>query len=94
MFETQGGTRNRTRDLPKKGSAFILSSDHWTLNAGVPRVTMAPLMLQQILTQFVFYLRCRLLFSLAPVCPPATGPILSSPCTTNLAVCPLTPGSP
>ena len=27
MFETQGGTRNRTRDLPKKGSAFILSSD-------------------------------------------------------------------
>ena len=22
-FETQGGTRNRTRDLPKKGSAFI-----------------------------------------------------------------------
>ena len=26
-----GGTRNRTRDLPKKGSAFILSSDHWTL---------------------------------------------------------------
>ena len=30
MFETQGGTRNRTRDLPKKGSAFITSSDHWT----------------------------------------------------------------
>ena len=30
MFETQGGTRNRARDLPKKGSAFILSSDHWT----------------------------------------------------------------
>ena len=30
MFETQGRTRNRTRDLPKKGSAFILSSDHWT----------------------------------------------------------------
>ena len=34
VFETQGGTRNRTRDpaetLPKKGSAFILSSDHWT----------------------------------------------------------------
>ena len=26
-----GGTRNRTRDLPKKGSAFIPSSDHWTL---------------------------------------------------------------
>ena len=25
-----GGTRNRTRDLPKKGSAFITSSDHWT----------------------------------------------------------------
>ena len=24
-----GGTRNRTRDLPKKGSAFITSSDHW-----------------------------------------------------------------
>ena len=31
MFETQGGTRNRTRDLQKKASAFILSSDHWTL---------------------------------------------------------------
>ena len=31
MFETQGGTRNRTRDRPKKGSAFITSSDHWTL---------------------------------------------------------------
>ena len=30
MFETQGGTRNRTRDLPKEGSAFITSSDHWT----------------------------------------------------------------
>ena len=30
VFETQGGTRNRTRDLPKKGSAFITSSDHWT----------------------------------------------------------------
>ena len=30
MFETHGGTRNRTRDLPKKGSAFITSSDHWT----------------------------------------------------------------
>ena len=30
MFETQGGTRNRTRNLPKKGSAFITSSDHWT----------------------------------------------------------------
>ena len=26
MFETQGGTRNRTRDLPRKGSAFITSS--------------------------------------------------------------------
>ena len=26
----RGGTRNRTRDLPKKGSAFITSSDHWT----------------------------------------------------------------
>ena len=34
MFETQGGTRKRTRDLPKKGSAFILSSDHWTKCAG------------------------------------------------------------
>ena len=33
MFETQGGTRNRTRDLPKKGSAFVTSSDHWTLCA-------------------------------------------------------------
>ena len=30
MFETQERTRNRTRDLPKKGSAFILSSDHWS----------------------------------------------------------------
>ena len=30
MFETQGGTRNRARDLLKKGSAFITSSDHWT----------------------------------------------------------------
>ena len=30
MFETQGGMRNRTRDLHKKGSAFILSSNHWT----------------------------------------------------------------
>ena len=30
MFETQGRTRNRARDLPKKGSAFITSSDHWT----------------------------------------------------------------
>ena len=26
----QGGTRNRTRDFRKKGSAFNLSSDHWT----------------------------------------------------------------
>ena len=26
----RGGTRNRARDLPKKGSAFITSSDHWT----------------------------------------------------------------
>ena len=25
-----GGTRNRTRDLPKKGSAVGTSSDHWT----------------------------------------------------------------
>ena len=33
MFETQEGTLNRTRDLPKKGSAFILSSDHWTMHA-------------------------------------------------------------
>ena len=31
MFETQGGTRKRTRDLPRKGSAYILSSDHWTM---------------------------------------------------------------
>ena len=31
MFETQGVTRNRTRDLAKKGSAFITSSDHWTI---------------------------------------------------------------
>ena len=30
MFETQGGGRNRTRDLHKKESAFILPSDHWT----------------------------------------------------------------
>ena len=30
MLETKGGTRNRTQDLPKKGSAFILSSDHMT----------------------------------------------------------------
>ena len=29
MFETQEGTRNRTRELQKKRSAFILSSDHW-----------------------------------------------------------------
>ena len=35
MFETQGGTRNRTRDLPKKGSAFITSSDHWTVCCSV-----------------------------------------------------------
>ena len=28
--QTQGGTRNRTRDLRKRGSAFITSSDHWT----------------------------------------------------------------
>ena len=33
VFETQGGTRNRTRDLPRKGSAFILSSDHWMPHA-------------------------------------------------------------
>ena len=25
-----GGTRNRAQDLPKKGSAFTTSSDHWT----------------------------------------------------------------
>ena len=30
MFETQGGTWNRTQNLPKKGSACISSSDHWT----------------------------------------------------------------
>ena len=32
MFETQGGTRNQTRDLLTKGSAFITSSDHWTMD--------------------------------------------------------------
>ena len=37
MFETQGGTRNRTRDLPKKGSAFITSSDHWTVCVRIRR---------------------------------------------------------
>ena len=31
MFEPQGGARNRARDLKKKGSAFILSFDHWTV---------------------------------------------------------------
>ena len=36
MFETQGGTRNRTQDLPKKGSAFITSSDHW-MHCSAPR---------------------------------------------------------
>ena len=42
MFETQGGTRNRTRDLPKKGSAFITSSDHWTsMSAPVRRGAVA-----------------------------------------------------
>ena len=35
--KTQGGTRNRTRDLPNKGSAFITSSDHWTLVVMVVR---------------------------------------------------------
>ena len=30
MAETQGGTRNRTRDLQKKGSGCTLSSDHLT----------------------------------------------------------------
>ena len=30
VFETQGGTRNRTQDLLQKGSAFITSSDHST----------------------------------------------------------------
>ena len=30
MFETQGGTRTRTQDLPKKGPFFIPSSDNWT----------------------------------------------------------------
>ena len=34
MFEIQGGTRNRTRDLPKKGSAFVTSSDRWTRRWG------------------------------------------------------------
>ena len=38
VFETQGGTRNRTRDLPKKGSAFIMSSDHWTIKHGTLHV--------------------------------------------------------
>ena len=37
MFETQGGTRNRTRDLPRKGSAFITSSDHWTCHSSWPQ---------------------------------------------------------
>ena len=31
------GARNRTRDLPKKGSAFITSSDHWTIDKWRPR---------------------------------------------------------
>ena len=32
MFETQGGTRNRTRDLPKKGSGFIcVCVEHWMM---------------------------------------------------------------
>ena len=30
MFEIHGGMRNRARELQKKGSAFIWSSDHWT----------------------------------------------------------------
>ena len=30
MLETGGATRNRIRDLQNKGSAFTLSSDHWT----------------------------------------------------------------
>ena len=30
MFETQGGLWNQTQDLPKKGSALITSSEHWT----------------------------------------------------------------
>ena len=42
MFETQGGTRNRTRDLPKKGSAFITSSDHWTGVLATARFERAP----------------------------------------------------
>ena len=29
MLETQGGTRNQTRDLQKKGSAVFFSSNHW-----------------------------------------------------------------
>ena len=37
----RGGTRNRTRDLPKKGSAFITSSDHWTLCRGITRQVLA-----------------------------------------------------
>ena len=28
------GTQNLTRDLEKKGSAFILSSEHWTVCTG------------------------------------------------------------
>ena len=39
VFETQRGTRNRTRDLQKKGSAFILSSDHWT-ELWLPRLVL------------------------------------------------------
>ena len=30
VFEIQGGTRNRTRDLCKKESDFITSANHWT----------------------------------------------------------------
>ena len=30
VFDTHGGTRNRTRDIQKKGPAFTLSSDHLT----------------------------------------------------------------
>ena len=38
MFETQGGTWNRTAQLQKKGSAFITFSDHWTYLFGVVNV--------------------------------------------------------
>ena len=31
VIQTQGGTQNRARDLLKKGSAFLLSSNQWTV---------------------------------------------------------------